>query len=328
MKRKLFKIIGIVFGLIIVVISALLIYLKVALPDVGPAPDMKITATPEMLKRGEYLANHVTVCLDCHGTRDWSRFSGPMKPGSAGSGGEVFDERFGFPGYFTAKNITPFHLGNWTDGEIFRAITTGVNKDGKALFPVMPYKYYSKMDENDIKAVIAFIRTLPSIKNDIPESKADFPMNFIINTIPQKASFTMLPPASDTIAYGKYLANAAGCAECHTRQVNGKITGEKYAGGFEFQVGNGNIVRSMNITPDATGIGSWTKVEFINMFKMYADSSYEPPKVNLAKGDLQTVMPWTMFGGMTTTDLGAIYDYLRTVPPVKNEVVRYTVSKK
>ena len=326
--KRFFKISAIIFGLLIVVIAVFLIYLKVALPDVGPAPDMKIAATPEMVKRGEYLANHVSVCMDCHGTRDWTLFSGPMKPGSEGSGGEVFDKRFGFPGSFTAKNITPFHLGNWTDGEIFRAITTGVNKDGKALFPVMPYKYYGQLDENDIKAVIAYIRTIPSIKSDIPASKADFPMNFIINTIPKKASLTTRPPASDTIAYGKYLATASGCVECHTKQVNGKFTGEKYAGGFEFQVGNGNVVRSMNITPDPTGIGSWTKEEFIDMFKMYADPSYVLPKVDLAKGDLQTVMPWTMFGGMTREDIGAIYEYLRTVPPVNNKVVRYTVSKK
>ncbi len=328
MKRKILKIIAIVFGLLIGGIAILLIYVKVALPDVGPAPDMKITATPEMVKRGEYMANHVTVCMDCHGKRDWSRFSGPMKAGFEGSGGEIFDERYGFPGSFNAKNITPFNLADWTDGEIFRAITTGVNKNGKALFPVMPYKYYGQLDENDIKAVIAYIRTLPSIKSDIPESKADFPMNFIMNIIPKKAALTTRPPTSDTLAYGKYMATAAACIECHTKQVNGKITGEKYAGGFEFSLGNGYIVRSMNITPDSTGIGNWTKEQFINRFKMYTDSSYVLPKVDMAKGDLQSVMPWTMFAGMTTEDLGAIYEYLRTIPPVKNKVVRYTVAQK
>jgi len=328
MKRKLLKVAAIIFGILVAGIGLLLIYVKVALPDVGPPPDIKITATPEMVKRGEYLANHVAICMDCHGTRDWTMFSGPMKKGHEGAGGEVFDQRFGFPGVFTSKNITPFNLADWTDGEIFRAITTGVNKSGKALFPVMPYKNYAQLDEEDINAIIAYIRTLPSIESHPAESKANFPMNFILNTIPQKANLSKRPLPSDIVAYGKYMTTASNCIECHTNQVNGKIIGEEFAGGREFPVGNGNIVRSMNITPDVSGIGNWTKEQFINRFKMYADSAYVLPKVDLVKGDLQSMMPWTMYAGMTTEDLGAIYEYLRTIPAVNSKVVRYTVAQK
>jgi mono/diheme cytochrome c family protein len=328
MKRKILKIIGIVLGLLVIAIAALLIYVKVALPDVGPAPDIKVVSTPESVKRGEYLANHVMVCMDCHGSRDWTRFSGPMKAGFEGSGGEVFDEHFGFPGTFYAKNITPFNLGSWTDGEIFRTITTGVNRDGKALFPIMPYANYGQLDEEDIKAVISYIRTLPAIESAIPTSKGDFPMNIILNTIPKKASMQKRPPPTDVIAYGKYLATASSCIECHTNQVKGKIVGAQYAGGREFQIGEGYTVRSMNITPDPSGIGNWTKEQFIRRFKMYTDSSYVLPKVDLAKGDLQSIMPWTMYAGMTDEDLGAIYEYLRTVPRANNKVERYTVAKK
>jgi mono/diheme cytochrome c family protein len=328
MKRKFLKFFAIVIGLLVIGIAALLIYVKVALPNVGPAPDIHVTSTPETIKRGKYLASHVMVCLDCHGARDWTKFSGPMKPGFEGGGGELFDQRFGFPGTFYAKNITPFNLGSWTDGEIFRTITTGVNRDGKALFPVMPYKYYAQLDEEDIKAVIAYIRTLPSIESKIPASKTDFPMNFILNTIPGKANLQKRPPPSDVIAYGKYLVTASACIECHTNQVRGKVVGEQFAGGREFNIGNGNIVRSMNITPDASGIGNWTKEEFIQRFKMYTDSTYVLPTVDLAKGNLQSIMPWTMYAGMTTDDLGAIYEYLRTIPRVNSKVVRYTVAKK
>jgi mono/diheme cytochrome c family protein len=328
MKRKILRIFGFIIGLLVVGIAVLLIYVKTALPNVGPAPVMKVNPTPEMVERGKYLANHVTVCMDCHGTRDWSKFSGPMKAGFEGAGGEVFDKRFGFPGVFVARNITPFSLTSWTDGEIFRTITTGVNKDGKAMFPVMPYRNYGLLDEEDIKAIIAYIRSLPSIESHIPDSKADFPMNFILNTIPVKANLSKRPLSTDVVAYGKYLATAASCNECHTNQVNGKIVGKDFAGGREFSIGNGNIVRSMNITPDPSGIGSWTKEQFINRFKMYTDSSYVLPTVDLVKGDLQSMMPWTMYSGMTTEDLGAIYEYLRTVAPVSGKIVRYTVSKK
>jgi len=140
---------------IVLAIVTLVSFVKFALPNVGAAPDMKVEATPERIARGEYLANHVTVCIDCHSSRDWSKFSGPPIEGTYGKGGELFDQKFGFPGSYTSKNITPANISNWTDGELFRVITTGVDKDGKALFPVMPFHYYGQMDEEDIKCIIA-----------------------------------------------------------------------------------------------------------------------------------------------------------------------------
>ena len=91
--------------------------------------------------------------------------------------GDLFDQKYGFPGTYYAKNITPTGLSRYTDGELFRVITTGVNKEGKAIFPVMPFRYYGQMDEEDIKSIIAYIRTLKPIKNDVPKSSSDFPMH-------------------------------------------------------------------------------------------------------------------------------------------------------
>ena len=119
--------------------------------NVGSAPDIKIDATPEHLSSGEYLAYHITVCIDCHSRRDWSRFSGPPAEGTIAMGGDLFDQKYGFPGTYYAKNITPTGISRYTDGELFRVITTGVNKEGKAIFPVMPFRYYGQMDEEDIK---------------------------------------------------------------------------------------------------------------------------------------------------------------------------------
>jgi mono/diheme cytochrome c family protein len=328
MVARVFRVLGIAVVLLVLTVSALLAYVKIALPNVGPAPDIKVEVTPERVRRGEYLANNVMLCVDCHGTRDWSKFSGPMVSGDEGAGGELFDQKFGFPGSFTAKNITPFNLKNWTDGEIFRAITCGVNKDGKAFFPIMPYKYYAQADEEDIKAVIAYLRTLPEIEKTHPESVADFPFNFILNTIPEKAKLQKRPDPSDVLAYGKYMTTIAGCMECHTKQEKGKVVGEFYAGGFEFNFGNGTMVRSPNITPHETGIGAWNKNQFIQRFKMYDDSSFVLPSVDMEKGEYQTVMPWTMYAGMTEEDLGAIFEYLQTVKPVNNPVERFTASVK
>jgi len=147
---------------------------------------MTIKGTAQQVARGKYLAYHVSACIDCHSTRNWSKFSGPIKAGTIGKGGETFDQRMGLPGKFISRNITPYNLHDWTDGDIYRAITTGVTKDGHPLFSVMPYQSYGKMDPRDFKAIIAYIRTLKPITYDPPASEANFPMNLILQTIPVK----------------------------------------------------------------------------------------------------------------------------------------------
>jgi cytochrome c2 len=311
---------------LVAAVIVLLTYVKLALPNVGPAPEIKVELTPERIKRGEYLANAVCVCMDCHSKRDWTKFAGPPVEGTLGQGGEIFNQDFGFPGSFSSKNITPAGISNWTDGELFRTITTGVNKDGKALFPIMPYMHYGQMDQEDLYSIIAYIRTLKPIVRANNESKPDFPMNFIINTIPSKQEMTKRPNPSDKLAYGKYMWNATGCTECHTKQEKGKqVPGMEMAGGFEFKLGPMGIVRSSNLTPDdETGIGTWTEENFLARFRVYRDSGYVIPTV--AKGAMQTVMPWTMYSRMTDEDLSAIFSYLKTLKPVKNQVEKFTAS--
>src|SRR6478752_6231568 len=221
--KKVLKISGWILLVLLLIIVGLISYVKVALPNVGAAPEFTIEKTPERVARGQYLANYITICVDCHSERDWSRFSGPIVAGSFGKGGELFDQQFGFPGSFRARNITPSGISRYTDGELFRVITTGVTKEGKAMFPVMPYHNYGKMDEEDIKSIIAYIRSLPAITHEVPASQADFPMSIIINTIPQKASLTKKPAETDVVNYGKYLVNAAACQECHTQFSKGKL---------------------------------------------------------------------------------------------------------
>jgi mono/diheme cytochrome c family protein len=318
---KALKLIGKIFAGLLIVIAAAMIYVKTALPNTGPAPEIKIERTAARIERGKYLANHVTVCMDCHSSRDWARYAGPMGTGGFGAGGEVFTKEMGFPGKFFAPNITPYGLGDWTDGEIFRAVTTGVNKDGKALFPVMAYHRFGQLDKEDVYSIIAYIRELPAIKKDIPESQADFPVNFIINTMPKEAHFTTLPAETDQVAYGKYLANATGCVDCHSKTDKGSvIPGTEYGGGMEF-AGPAGILRSPNITMHKqTGIGNWTEEAFVSRFKAYADSAYVSPKLH--PGELNTPMPWTMYAGMKEKDLAALFAYLNTVKQIDNQVVR------
>jgi mono/diheme cytochrome c family protein len=322
MKKFLKIIVFLVIGAIILIGSGLT-YVKVALPDVGAAPALNVDLTPARIERGKYLANHVTVCMDCHSPRKWDEFAAPMDSNNIGVGGERFDQKMGFPGEFHSANITPYNLKNWTDGELFRTITTGVTKDGRALFPVMPYLSYGKMSREDILSIIAYIRTLKEKESHPATSHPDFPMNFIINTIPVEAKLAeSIPAKKDTVLYGAYLVNASACPECHTRQEKGKpVEGMDFAGGFSFKFPGGTTY-SANITPDkTTGIGAWSREQFIARFKVFAGSGYQAPKVG--PEDFQTVMPWEMYAGMTEEDLGAIYSYLKTVKPVTNRVAKF-----
>ncbi len=306
-------------------IAAGLSYVKFALPNVGPAPDMQIEGTMAQIERGEYLANNVMVCMECHSQRDWTLFLAPPKPGTKGIGGEVHDQRLGFPGKYVSSNLTPYHLSEWTDGEIFRAITSGVDRDGNALFPIMPHPNFGQLDEEDIKSVIAYIRTLESVEYDTDPSESDFPMNFIINLIPQKAYLKPAPPKSDLVAYGEYLSISAMCATCHTQQDDkGAFIGPEFGGGMSFKLDDGSIVRSANLTPSPTGIGTWTRESFIQRFKEYADSTYVPHVVN--EGDFQTTMPWSSYSHMTEDDLAALFEYLQSLTPVDNIVEKFTPS--
>jgi mono/diheme cytochrome c family protein len=317
------KIISRVLIVFLLIVVGAVGYIKLFLPNVGAAPVMKIEQTPERLARGEYLANHVTICIDCHSKRDWTRFSGPPLEDSKGMGGELFNQKFGFPGTYYAKNITPEGISRYTDGELFRMITTGVNKEGKAMFPVMPYHYYGHMDEEDINSIIAYIRTLKPIKNVVPQSTSDFPMNIIINTIPEKAALTKRPAETDVVNYGKYMVNAAACKECHTKFEKGKlVAGTEFGGGREFPLPGGDLARSGNISPDeATGIGKWSEAMFIELFRTRSDSATLARK--LKPGDFNSIMPWTMYGKMKEEDLKAIYAYLRTVTPISNKVEKF-----
>jgi hypothetical protein len=320
--KKVLKVLGILVLSVIVLIAILITYVKVALPNVGPAPQMTIEKTPERIQRGNYLAKSVMACMDCHSERDPNLFTMPMIASSIGSGGERFDQTMGFPGIFYAANITPAGIGNWTDGEIYRAITTGVRKNGKPIFPVMPYHSYGFADSEDVKSMIVYLRSLKPIGKVIPASSADFPMNILLNTIPEKATPMTIPPPGDSVANGRYLLTIGACHDCHTPFANGKFDETlSLAGGRVFPE-PGGWVSSANITPDKkTGIGTWTRAFFMGHFSMYRDSA-TAHRV-MTPGALQTIMPWTLYGTMRDQDLANIYAYLQTIPPIDHAVTKW-----
>ncbi len=330
--KKILRIFGFLVLFLLVASMAGLLYFNSAYPVKIPANDFQVPATPERMERGAYLAHHVTGCIDCHSERNFQFYSGPVIDGTWGKGGEEFNlAKANVPGRVFARNITPAGIGNWTNGELMRAMVNGVSKNGDALFPLMPYTHFAGLAKEDVLSLIAYIRSLPAIENKIPERSIDFPLNFIIETMPAPITLRAeIPNKANTIEYGKYMVNAVGCIECHTQSVKGKfLPGMEFAGGFKFTYPNGDVNYSANITPDnETGIGLLSKETFIGKFKAFVDSSGNPLLIPVAEHQKNTVMPWTLFGGMTNEDLGAIYQYLRTIPPVKNSVTTFVAAGK
>lgn len=321
MKRFL-KILGVLVAVLLVAAAAGVGYLFFAFPNVPLRADYRIEATPERLARGKYLNDHVVGCTTCHTQRDWTKFSGPVKPELTGAGGEPFN--LGPAGMLYSKNITPAALGSWSDAELLRAVTTGVSKDGTPLFPLMPYPHFGFMAEDDVHAVLSYVRTLTAVENtNIPDRALSFPLNLIVRTMPAAASHSVRPRPEDKLAYGRYMTRIALCADCHTPidQQGTPLPGMDFAGGMEFYE-TGYRVRSANITPDAdTGIGSWTEQQFIDKFKAFENT----PVATLGEAERRqnTVMPLTAYAGMTREDLSAIYAFLRSQKPVVNRVVKF-----
>jgi len=281
----------------------------------------------KVLERGEYLVTSVAACLDCHSKRDYSKFSGPVVPGTEGMGGEVFDHKLldAMPGTVYARNITSdpeTGIGTWTDDEVLRAITQGINKKGDTLFPIMPYANLNHMAKSDLLSIIAYIRTLKPIKNKIPERQLMIPisMAYPAPALQPSVDANVAPPESDKVKYGEYLVNFADCSTCHTPFVKGQPDFSRaFAGGNTFNLASFKVTTA-NITPDsATGLGTWTEERFLNKFIVCREEkgyNYDPEKQN-------TIMPITVYAGMKDNDLKAIYAYLHSLKPIGNKIEKY-----
>jgi hypothetical protein len=313
-----------VSALTIAVVIGSCVFVRAAFPPDITAEAITVTATPERIERGRYLVENVSACFTCHGERNWNLLAAPVKEGTEGAGGEIFDEKTGFPGVLPASNITPARLSSWSDGEILRALVNGVSKDGSALFPIMPYGHYANVAREDLYAIIAFLRTLKSVENTLPEKKIEQPLGFISRAFPKEATLREVAPRLGDADYPAYVNEAAACTVCHTPvDDRGRpIEGMEYAGGRVFPLPAGGSVRSANLTADdETGIGKWSRDGFIARMKSMPRESAE--KVTVPPGSFNSPMPWTHYAGMTDDDLGALFDHLRSLPPVSRRFERF-----
>jgi mono/diheme cytochrome c family protein len=341
-RNKLFKALAWAALAPLGVLALLVAYAQLALPRANPVEEVSIEATPARLARGKYLAEHVSDCMGCHSLRDWSLYGAPVRPGSEyGGGSTLFDQRLGLPGSFPPRNLTPFNLKRYSDGELVRALRCGVSHEGGPLMPVMPYDYFREYSREDLYSIIAWLRSLPVLIQVVPPAKPLPGAGFFIRSFPSPApAFEDAPPPSDRLRYGRYMARAAACGVCHTPlDKRGRpLPGMDYAGGIRFPsvdfespgplaLEGGGIV-STNLTPDPeTGIGTWTEKDFLDRFRAWRGKSGQAMAHPVKKGEAQTYMPWSQFAGMSDQDLGAVFYYLKSLPPVKNRIVKFTPPK-
>ncbi len=300
----------------------------------GQWPKSTMAQTDDLVARGEYLAK-VAGCISCHSpfqeaylnpetltleqiktliyaeqqAQDFSRLL---------SGGRVFP--LGPAGIVISRNLTPDSatgLGAWTNEQIEIAIRTGQRIDGRILFPLMPYHGFNGMADDDLTALIAYLRSVPAVSNAVSTEGQISTEGF--QALPMPTGITA-PDKSDQVAYGDYLVNhIMGCTDCHTPvdPATGAPILDKFLGGGQPYEGPWGIVYGGNITPDPeTGLGQWSAEDI----KRALIAGIRRDGRRLA------IMPWEVYKNLNGEDVDAVIAYLQKgVPAVSNEVPASTV---
>lgn len=278
----------------------------VSQPRSRPLGDRVYEPTPERLERGRYLAEHVLQCFICHSERDASLPGAPPVEARKGAG-VVFSESE--ERLIVAPNITPdveTGAGGWTDDMFARAIREGIGHDGRALHPAMWYGSFAALSDEDLAAVVVYLRSIPAVRNPLPRTRLPDEERARIAGEPRPIVSPVTGPApGDVLARGKYLINVADCVGCHTSWYSDRMPG-LFAGGNRIERRYGSAF-STNITHHASGVGYPADV-FIAVMRSGKG------------GSLSALMPWVVFKGMSDADLEAIHLALGTLQPVAHYI--------
>jgi len=257
------------------------------------------------LERGTYLMRGIVACGNCHTPKTADGKPIAEREFAGGVVIEVPEFRA------VASNITPDKetgIGNWTDDQIVDSIRNGKRPDGTIIGPPMPIPFYREMSDSDVRAIVAYMRSVKPVANKVEKS---------IYKIPLPPAYgppvTQVPDVSrtDKIAYGHYLASALGhCLDCHTpRLPNGTNDMSRVgAGGDEFPSFIGGTVIAANLTPaNETGIAHWTDAQV----KAAIQTGMRPDR------PLVLLMAFDWYKTIGDADMDALVAYLRTLKPVK-----------
>jgi mono/diheme cytochrome c family protein len=279
--------------------------------DIAEVPIVASTDSA-VIERGAYLAYGPAHCAYCHNTADKvARLeAGERVPMSGGLLFEIGIARL------TTANLTPdpeTGIGNISDAQLARMMRHNVLHDGRAAVPFMEYQ---NMSDEDLIAIISYLRSQPAVKNQIAPREFSFLGKTIMSFVIKPSGPTGTPPAKSpaegaTVERGKYLVeNVANCAGCHTKRsmTDGSYQMPKLSGGTAMLGEDGKNYTPPNLTPHPTTghITNWTEEQFVTRFRagpLNGNGSH---------------MPWRAFARMSDDDLRAIFRYLKTVPPVEN----------
>jgi mono/diheme cytochrome c family protein len=205
-----------------------------------------------------------------------------------------------------APNITPGgRVAQWSDAELTKAIREGIRPDGTVIGPPMPFIFYRDLSDNDIAAIVAFIRTVPAFENDPGKSEYKMPLPPAygppVTSVPDT-------PRGPTVEYGKYLAGpVAHCLECHSPITpQGPDLTKLGQGGYEFH-GPWGVSVAPNLTSSEDGIAGFSDEELAKMITQ----GVRPDGTKMLPP-----MPYHHFAVMTGEDVKAVIAYLRTLPPL------------
>ncbi len=283
--------------------------------DTPPATD-KPAADPAVVERGKYLAD-VMGCVHCH-----TPFgpNGAPDLNKAWAGGLEVPEKFGT---WRSPNITPdpeTGIGKWTDEQIIAAVREGKRPDGTALKLVMPYLFYNALSDDDARALVAFLRTVPEVSNKV-ERATDLKLPDI--PAPKPAG---KPPGDDPVARGAYFTSLMHCVMCHTPTGKDGMPdmSKAFAGGFAMEIpfmGTG-VLYSSNITPDKkTGIGDYSDEQIASALREMKKKDGKPIVGPMA-------MYQTGWYRLEDEDVKGIVAFLRSLKPIANKVPKSTFKPK
>ena len=308
MLRKILKWTGLVILFILIGVTLTVMFRQHLTYD-RPFPDIKASTDSAVIARGRHIVLGPGHCVDCHSTT--RNIDSVIKLGQepALTGGIKFDLPFG---KFFTKNLTPdveTGIGGMTDGEIARVLRYSVKKNGESVLPFMPFQ---DMSDEDLTAIVSYLRSLKPARNEVPEHEYNMIGRLIKAFMIKPASPSEEPKSAvwrdTTASYGRHMVMAvANCNECHTKRDGvGAYVGEHLAGGNVFKEEGKSTLITPNLTPDPSGrLFGWTQEMFINRFRQGRLISHSH-------------MPWESYGRMTDDELKAIWNYLRTIKPVKS----------
>ncbi|MEI6816722.1 MAG: cytochrome c [Bacteroidota bacterium] len=310
--KTTFKWVGIILLLFISVI-AITVFARKNHKFEAPYPEIKASNDSAVIARGKDFVYGPAHCAYCHTTLDKlpQVEKGEFLPLT---GGHLFP--LPIANLYT-PNLTPdpeTGIGKLTDGEIARALRHGVGHDGRALMPLMPF---NNLSDEDLTAVISYLRSTAPIKNEVPKSEYNtlgtILKALVIKPVGPEGAIPKSVPHGPTVEYGQYLVeHVANCRGCHTARdlKTGDYTGPFYGGGFKLvsEMDPTVMLCTPNISPDPKFgvIANWSLEQFIQRFR---------------KGRViqASIMPWGPFSHMSDEDLTAIYSYLKTVKPVPQD---------